>query len=57
MKFAKIVATLIGVSNASTMGGLSIHGSSSGGHSAKTVTTKETVHCGQYPYFEPKYRI
>ena len=51
MKFAKIAATLIGVANASTMGGLSIHGASSGGHSAKTVTTKETVHCGQYPHF------
>ena len=54
MKFAKIAASLIGIANAATMGGLSAHTTTSGGHSAKKVT--DTVHCGQYPYFIPKYK-
>ena len=59
MRFAKIAATVFGLANTASAGPMGNIGSAttttSGGHSAKKVT--ETVLCGQYPYFEPKYRM
>jgi hypothetical protein len=31
---------------------MSIHGTSSAGHSTKKVTHTEKVNCGQYPHFK-----
>mgnify|MGYP000153018265 CR=1 FL=1 len=53
MRFAKIAATLISVANAAGMSGMSIHGTSSAGHSTKKVTHTEKVACGQYQHFQP----